>query len=74
MTQVEQKIERLQSMIGFDNSDRFEQQIASAISDLADSLETSFLDNDTKVTYATHVFAKMLDDLADIVDKPMLLN
>lgn len=74
MTQVEQSKEQLETLIGDEASYRFEQQITTAILELANALQDSFVDNDMKVSYATHVFAQMLDDLAEIVEKPLLLN
>ena len=74
MTQAEQKIERFQELVGVDISYHFEKHVASAIVELADSLHDNFLDNDTKVNYATHVFAKMLDDLADMLENNAFLN
>jgi len=74
MTLSEEKIEHFHTLVGFDASRRFEGQIARAILDLSESLENNFLDNDTKIDYATHVFAKMLDDLADLLEQPKLVN
>ena len=74
MNPTKDKIEKFHEMVGFDISYRFEQEVASAVVRLAESLQNNFLDNDTKVNYATHVFAKMLDDLAEMLDKSLLLN
>lgn len=74
MTQVEQKKEQLESLVGGETSLRFEEHVTSAVFELARDLQTSFLDNDAKVSYATHVFAQMLDDLAEIVERPLLVN
>lgn len=74
MTQVEQKKEQLEVLVGGEASTRFEQQVTTAVLELAGALQTSFMDNEAKVTYATHVFAQMLDDLAEIVERPLLLN
>lgn len=74
MTQLEQKIEQFQAVVGFDACAQFEREVASAVLDLVDSLQHNFVDNETKINYATHVFAQMLDDLADLLEKPKILN
>ncbi|MBF0288164.1 MAG: hypothetical protein HQM14_10130 [SAR324 cluster bacterium] len=74
MSQVEKKLEQLESLVGYETSNKFEQQVTSAILDLASELQNSYLDNDSKVSYATHVFARVLDDLADIVEQPLVIN
>lgn len=74
MTQTEEKIEKFQALVGSDLSYRFEKQVTRAVLDLIDSLENRFLDDETKVDYATHVFAKVLDDLVDYLERPKLLN
>ena len=74
MTPSEQKIEEYQSKVGSDISFRFEGQISQAVQDLAASLEGNFMDNESKMDYATHVFAKMLDDLSDFLDHPPHMN
>ena len=61
MTSTEQKIEKFHTIVGADISYRFEQKITDAVTELAEMLEHRFLDNETKVDYATHVFAKVLD-------------
>ena len=72
--QTQQKIEKFHEMVGFDVCYRFEQEVASAVIRLAESIQKNFLDNETKVNYTTHVFAKMLDDLADMLDRSHFLN
>ena len=74
MTQVEKQMEQFQTLIGSETSFKFEQQVASAILDLASALQNNFMDNEAKVSYATHVFAQMLDDLAEIVEYSNLVN
>ena len=74
MAQVEKQMEQFQTMVGSETSFKFEQQITSAILELAGALQSSYMDNDAKVSYATHVFAQMLDDLADIIEYPSLIN
>ena len=74
MTPTEQKIEKFHSIVGADISYRFEKQITDAVMELAEMLEHRFLDNETKVDYATHVFAKVLDDLMDLLEHPSHLN
>ena len=74
MTPSEQKIEQYHAQVGSDTSFRFEGKISQAVQDLAESLEGNFMDNESKVDYATHVFAKMLDDLADFLEHPRLVN
>lgn len=67
-------LEQFHPLVGFENSQRFELQVAEAIADLAQSLESNFLDKDTKIDYATHVFAHMLDDLAELLERGKLMN
>ncbi len=74
MTPSEQKIEQYHSIVGADTSFRFEEKVAQAVLELAESLEGNFMDDESKVDYATHVFAKMLDDLADFLEHPRLMN
>ena len=42
--------------------------------ELTESLENQLIDNETKVDYATHVFAKALDEMVDYLESPTLLN
>ena len=74
MNPAETKIEKFQEMVGYDISYDFERQIAEATLKLAESLKENYIDNDQKVNYATHVFAKTLDELADMLDLARLLN
>lgn len=74
MTQTQEKIEQFQEMVGVDVSYNFETQVASAILYLTQSLKAHFLDNETAVNYATHVFAQMLDDLAEMLEKAQFVN
>ena len=74
MTPSEQKIEQYHTLGGDDTSYRFEQNVSHAVQELAESFQSSFLDNESKVDYATHVFAKMLDDLSDFLEHPTIVN
>lgn len=75
MTQVEKQIEQLQTLVGGETSDRFEQKVASAVIELACELkQKSCMDNDAKMSYATHIFAQMLDDLALMVEQTHVVN
>ena len=67
-------LEQFQTLVGFEISERFELQVSQAILDLANSLEANFLDKETKIDYATHVFAHMLDDLAELLERGNLIN
>ena len=42
-------LEQFQTLVGFENSERFELQVSQAILDLANSLEANFLDKETKI-------------------------
>ena len=42
--------------------------------ELLESLENRLIDNETKVDYATHIFAKALDEMVDYLDSPRLMN
>ena len=72
--EVGTNIEAFHPVVGFDARGHFEQQVAYATSELASALQSRLLDKDTTVNYATHVFAKMLDDLAEMLELPKLLN
>ena len=74
MTQIEEKIENFTNSVGVDLSNQFEKQVSRTIQDLIDSLENRLIDDETKVDYATHVFAKALDEMVDYLESPKLLN
>ena len=74
MTQTEEKIENFTNSVGVDLSSQFEKQVSRTIQELMDSLENRLIDDETKVDYATHVFAKALDEMVDCLESPKLLN
>ena len=74
MTQTEEKIENFTNSVGIDLSSQFEKQVSRTIQELMDSLENRLIDDETKVDYATHVFAKALDEMVDYLESPKLLN
>ena len=74
MTQTEEKIENFTNSVGVDLSSQFEKQVSRTIQELMDSLENRLIDDETKVDYATHVFAKALDEMVDYLGSPKLLN
>ncbi len=74
MTQTEGKIENFSNSVGVDLSSQFEKQVSRTIQELMDSLENRLIDDETKVDYATHVFAKALDEMVDYLESPKLLN
>ena len=74
MTQTEEKIENFTNSVGIDLSSQFEKQVSITIQELMDSLENRLIDDETKVDYATHVFAKALDEMVDYLESPKLLN
>ena len=74
MTQTEEKIENFTNSVGLDLSSQFEKQVTRTIQELMDSLENRLIDDETKVDYATHVFAKALDEMVDYLESPKLLN
>ena len=74
MTQTEEKIENFTNSVGVDLSSQFEKQVSRTIQELMDSLENRLIDDETKVDYATHVFAKALDEMVDYLESPKLLN
>ena len=74
MTPTEQKIEKFHTIVGADISFRFEKQITDAVMELAELLAHRFMDDEIKVDYATHVFAKVLDDLMDLLEHPIHIN
>ena len=40
----------------------------------SNGVRNRLIDNETKVDYATHIFAKALDEMVDYLDSPRLLN
>ena len=70
MTQTE----KFNNEIGVDLNHQFENQVYGTIMELIDSLDSRLIDNETKVDYATHVFAKALDEMVDYLDSPRLMN
>jgi hypothetical protein len=74
MTQTEEKMENFSNSVGVDLSSQFEKQVSRTIQELMDSLENRLIDDETKVDYATHVFAKALDEMVDYLESPKLLN
>ncbi|HBL54571.1 MAG TPA: hypothetical protein EYO46_09185 [Candidatus Lambdaproteobacteria bacterium] len=74
MTQTEEKIENFTFAVGADLSNQFEKQVSRTIRDLMESLEHRLIDDETKVDYATHVFARALDEMVDYLETPKLLN
>ena len=74
MTQTEKLSEKYSNTVGLDINNQFENQVYVTIMELIKSLENRLIDNETKVDYATHVFAKALDEMVDYLDSPRLLN
>ena len=74
MTQTEKLSAKFSTEVGVDLNNQFEKQVYGTIMELIESLETRLIDNETKVDYATHIFAKALDEMVDYLDSPRLLN
>ena len=74
MTQTEKLSEKFSDAVGVDLNNQFEKQVYGTIMELLESLENRLIDNETKVDYATHIFAKALDEMVDYLDSPSLLN
>ena len=74
MTQTEKLTEKFSNAVGVDLNNQFEKQVYVTIMELIESLENRLIDNETKVDYATHIFAKALDEMVDYLDSPRLLN
>ena len=74
MTQLDEKIEEFHPLVGFDVCNKFENRIEQAVIDLSDALKASFMDGEAKTNYATHVFAKMLDELGEMLENPGFMN
>lgn len=74
MTQLDEKIEEFHPLIGHDLSEKFEQQVATALAELAQELQYNAVETDVKTNYVTHVFAQMLDELSIMVERPALMN
>ena len=70
MTQTQKLSEKYSNEVGVDLNNQFENQVYGTIMELIESLETRLIDNETKVDYATHVFAKALDEMVDLVWPP----
>ena len=74
MIQTEEKIENFTFAVGADLRNQFEKHESRTIRDLMESLEHRLIDDETKVDYATHVFARALDEMVDHLETPKLLN
>ena len=74
MKQTEKLSEKFSNAVGIDLNNQFEKQVYGTIMELIESLENRLIDNETKVDYATHIFAKALDEMVDYLDSPSLLN
>ena len=74
MTQTEKLSEKFSNEVGVDLNNKFENQVYGTIMELIESLENQLIDNETKVDYATLVFAKALDEMVDYLESPSLLN
>ena len=74
MTQTEKLSEKFSKAVGVDLNNQFEHQVYGTIMELINSLENRLIDNETKVDYATHIFAKALDEMVDYLESPRLLN
>ena len=74
MTQIEKLSEKFSNEVGVDLNNQFENQVYGTIIELLESLENQLNDNETKVDYATHVFAKALDEMVDFLESPRLMN
>ena len=74
MTQTEKLSVKFSNAGGVDLNNQFEKQVYGTIMELIESLENRLIDNDTKVDYATHIFAKALDEMVDYLDSPRLMN
>tara|TARA_B100000686_G_scaffold51012_1_gene54819 strand:- start:625 stop:849 length:225 start_codon:yes stop_codon:yes gene_type:complete len=74
MTQTDKLSEKFSNTVGVDLNNKFEDQVYVTIIELVKSLENRLIDNETKVDYATHVFAKALDEMVDYLDSPRMLN
>ena len=74
MKQTEKLSEKFSNAVGVDLNNQFEKQVYVTIMELIESLENRLIDNETKVDYATHIFAKALDEMVDYLDSPRLLN
>ena len=74
MKQTEKITEKFSNAVGADLNNQFENQVYGTIMELIESLENRLIDNETKVDYATHVFAKALDEMVDYLESPRFLN
>ena len=74
MKQTEKLSEKFSNAVGVDLNSQFEKQVYGTIMELIESLENRLIDNETKVDYATHIFAKALDEMVDYLDSPRFLN
>ncbi len=74
MTQTDKLSEKFSNAVGVDLNNQFEKQVYGTIMELIESLDNRLIYNDTKVDYATHIFAKALDEMVDYLESPRLLN
>ena len=74
MKQTKKLSEKFSNAVGIDLNNQFETQVYGTIMELIESLDNRLIDNETKIDYATHIFAKALDEMVDYLDSPSLLN
>ena len=74
MTPTERKVEKFAREIGENTSYGFKKEVDVLTDDLMLELDGKFINNETKIDYVTHVFASVLDNLSDRLEKPDNLN
>jgi hypothetical protein len=68
-----QKWNRYQRTFGEDRASEFEQRVNEAVSSAVREMD-KLVDDEVKIQYVTHVFAKTLDQLQDWLHHPKMVN
>jgi len=68
-----QKWNRYQRIFGEDQAAEFEHRVNEAVSSAVREMD-KLVDDEVKIQYVTHVFAKTLDHLQDWLTHPRMVN
>ena len=68
-----QKWSRYQRIFGEDHAEEFERRVNDAVSSAVREMD-KLVDDEMKIQYVTHVFAKTLDQLQDWLTHPRMVN
>ena len=68
-----QKWNRYQRLFGEDRASEFEHRVNEAVNSAVREMD-KLVDDEVKIQYVTHVFAKTLDQLQDWLTHPRMVN